>query len=244
LQLLDDEHHQDGADALTSCGALYGLMAPWHDQRSSANAYHSARIVVNGALVEYWIDERQVLGCDLASEELAQRIARSRFREVARLRVGDVPATHRRGRVHGVGLGEADAGAALDVEQAPELGLLGVIRAGRVAGRRADAAILLAQQLLVGERLRGGVAPQLAPHPLVEMLGGGFRQAIGEGLEHDARVIIVRAREARQVLFDPEAGGDGERAEVVAHPAWPRRHVVRQTLVRLAVGLALLLAQE
>jgi len=53
-------------------------MAPWHDQRSSANAYHSSRIVVNGTLVEYWIDERQVLGCDLASEELRERIARSR----------------------------------------------------------------------------------------------------------------------------------------------------------------------
>src|SRR2546430_3285740 len=48
-----------------------------HDALPISNAYHSARIVVNGALVEYWIDERQVLGCDLASEELAQRIARS-----------------------------------------------------------------------------------------------------------------------------------------------------------------------
>ena len=98
LQLLDDEHHQDGADALTSCGALYGLMAPWHDQRSSANAYHSARIVVNGALVEYWIDERQVLGCDLASAELAERIARSRFRDFAQfgqLREGHIVLQHR-----------------------------------------------------------------------------------------------------------------------------------------------------
>lgn len=81
MQLLDDEHHPDGADALTSCGALYGLMAPWHDQRSSANAYHSTRIVVNGTLIEYWIDDQQVLGCDLASEELRERIARSRFRD-------------------------------------------------------------------------------------------------------------------------------------------------------------------
>jgi hypothetical protein len=98
LQLLDDEHHQDGADALTSCGALYGLMAPWHDQRSSANAYHSSRIVVNGTLVEYWIDERQVLGCDLASEELAVRITRSRFRDFAQfgqLREGHIVLAHR-----------------------------------------------------------------------------------------------------------------------------------------------------
>src|ERR1700730_6573300 len=141
---------------------------------------------------------------DLRAVDLADR-------EVARLRMGDVPAAHRRGRVHGVGFGEADAGAALDGEQAPELGLLGVIRARRVPGSRADATILLAHQLLVGERLGGGVTPQLAPPPLVEMLGRGFGQAIGQRLQHDARVVIVGAREARQVLFDPYAGGDGER---------------------------------
>ncbi len=98
MQLLDDEHHPDGADALTSCGALYGLMAPWHDLRSSANAYHSARIVVKGSAVEYWIDDTQVIGCDLASEELKARIARSRFRDYpqfARLSEGHIVLQHR-----------------------------------------------------------------------------------------------------------------------------------------------------
>lgn len=98
MQLLDDERHQDGADALTSCGALYGLMAPWHDQRSSTSGYHSSRIVLNGSAVEYWIDERQVLGCDLASAELRKRIARSRFRDFAQfaqLREGHLVLQHR-----------------------------------------------------------------------------------------------------------------------------------------------------
>ncbi|HWX68377.1 MAG TPA: DUF1080 domain-containing protein [Steroidobacteraceae bacterium] len=98
MQLLDDEHHPDGADALTSCGALYGLMAPWHDLRSSANTYHSARILVNGSLIEYWIDETQVIGCDLSSEELKARIARSRFRDLpqfARLTEGHIVLQHR-----------------------------------------------------------------------------------------------------------------------------------------------------
>lgn len=98
LQLLDDEHHQDGADALTSCGALYGLMAPWRDQRRSANAYHTARVVVNGTLLEFWIDDHQVIGCDLASEELRARIARSRFRDApqfARLASGHIVLAHR-----------------------------------------------------------------------------------------------------------------------------------------------------
>ena len=98
MQVLDDEHHPDGADSLTSCGALYGLMAPWHDSRSSANTYHSARIVLKGSAVEYWIDEVQVIGCDLASEELRARIARSRFRDYpqfARLAAGHIVLQHR-----------------------------------------------------------------------------------------------------------------------------------------------------
>jgi hypothetical protein len=98
MQLLDDEHHPDGADSLTSCGALHGLMAPWHDLRGSANAYHSARIVLKGSAVEYWIDEVQVIGCDLASEELRARIARSRFRDYpqfARLAAGHIVLQHR-----------------------------------------------------------------------------------------------------------------------------------------------------
>jgi hypothetical protein len=98
LQLLDDEHHPDGAEALTSCGALYGLMAPWHDQRRSANTYHSARIVMAGAAIEFWLDEQQVIGCDLASEELKERIARSRFRDFpqfAQLKEGHIVLQHR-----------------------------------------------------------------------------------------------------------------------------------------------------
>jgi hypothetical protein len=97
MQLLDDEHHQEGASALTSCGALYGLIAPWHDQRNIANAYHSARVVVRGTLVEHWIDDRQVLGYDLASTELRERVARSRWRECAqfgRLEEGHIALQH------------------------------------------------------------------------------------------------------------------------------------------------------
>jgi hypothetical protein len=98
LQLLDDEHDAEGADALTSCGALYALMAPWRDQRGAANAYHSGRIVMRGGVIEYWIDDHQVIGCDLSSEELRVRIARSRFRDYprfARLATGHIVLQHR-----------------------------------------------------------------------------------------------------------------------------------------------------
>jgi hypothetical protein len=97
MQLLDDEHHKDGANALTSCGALYGLMAPWHDQRDIANTYHSSRLTVQGSRVEHWIDDTQVLGYDLESEELKERIAHSKFREwpqFAQLAEGHIALQH------------------------------------------------------------------------------------------------------------------------------------------------------
>jgi len=98
LQLLDDTHHRDGADAVTSCGALYGVMAPWHELRDSANAFHSARLVLRGTRLEHWIDEQQVLGCDLASADVRARIARSRFHDCpqyAQLASGRIVLQHR-----------------------------------------------------------------------------------------------------------------------------------------------------
>jgi hypothetical protein len=97
MQLLDDERAADGANALTACGALYGLIAPWRDQRDIANAYHSARLLVQGSRVQHWIDDSQVLGYDLESEELKERIARSRFRDwpqFARLQAGHIALQH------------------------------------------------------------------------------------------------------------------------------------------------------
>ena len=74
------------------------MLAPWRDQRHIANTYHTGRIVMSGNTLEYWIDDHQVLGCDLASEELQERIARSRFRDYAsfaRLPAGHIVLQHR-----------------------------------------------------------------------------------------------------------------------------------------------------
>ena len=84
MQLLDDEHHPDGVNALTACGALYGLIGAWHDQSRIANVFHRARIVLAGSLAEHWIDDVKVLSYDLASAELRERIQRSRFKDYPR----------------------------------------------------------------------------------------------------------------------------------------------------------------
>ena len=89
---------------------------------------------------------------------------------------------------------------------------------GRVAGRRTDPAIRLADQLLGRERLVGRVAPQLAPDACVHVLGRRLGEAVGERLDQDRRVVVVGRLEA---LGDGDllvAGGDDEGADVVDHP--------------------------
>src|SRR5262245_47372362 len=64
-------------------------------------------------------------------------------REVPGLRVAEVEAADGRRRPHGEALGQPDAGGLLDCQELPQRPLFGVIGTGRVACRRADAAILL-----------------------------------------------------------------------------------------------------
>ena len=118
-----------------------------------------------------------------------------------------------------------------------------MVRAGGIARRRADAAILLPDQLGVGQLLTGGIAPELAPHALVEVLGAGFGEAVGERLQHDARVIVVRRLELRDPRLDAEPRGHRERPDVVAHARVARRDVSPPGTVRLPRRLGLLLAQ-
>jgi hypothetical protein len=52
MQLLDDVRHPDGKNPLTSCGALYGVLAP-HPRLLAAvpSTFHCGRIVVSGSQV-------------------------------------------------------------------------------------------------------------------------------------------------------------------------------------------------
>ena len=95
--------------------------------------------------------------------------------------MGEVPAADRGGRVHGHGLREPDAGAALGIENAEQRDLLRVVRASRIARRRPDAAVLLADQLLVGQPLLAAVAP-VGPGDRVQPLGECLGQPVGQGL--------------------------------------------------------------
>ena len=154
--------------------------------------------------------------------------------------MGEVVARHGRDRDHREALGQGQAGVLAGVEQAEQLGLLAVVGAGGIARRRADAAILLAHQLLVGERLVGRVAPDRLAHALVQALGEGLGQAVGQRLQQDVGIVVVVGLEAREMLLDAVARGDGEAAD----PVGLGRDEVGQAHVGARRALLDLLAQE
>src|SRR5262249_46074394 len=105
--------------------------------------------------------------------------------EIMALRMAEIEATYERARPHRKALGELDANAALAVEQAEQLLLLAVVGLRRIARRRADAAILLGNQLDIAQPLVGRIGPELGSCALVQPLRERFRQPIGERLDHD-----------------------------------------------------------
>ena len=66
-----------------------------------------------------------------------------------------------------------------------------MLRAGRIARRRANPLVVLADQLFVAEVLVRRIAPVDLAHPLMQIFGKGFRQAVGNRLHHNLVVIIV-----------------------------------------------------
>ena len=157
-------------------------------------------------------------------------------REVARLGVREVDAADRRSRRHREALGQLDPNLAR-AEQVEELRLLAVIGAGRVAERGPDAAEALGQQVVAGELLAGRVP--LAPRARVQPLGEGFGKPVGQRLDDDRGVVVVRGHMTCRDLIRA-VDRDRERADVVAG----RRDVVGEAEVRAAVLVVGLLPEE
>ena len=96
----------------------------------------------------------------------------------------EVPAADARCRLHGEALGERNAGGLRRAEELEENGLFGVVRAGRIAGCGAYAAVALADQVLLG-KVFGPAEAAPFPRALVEQLRQGLRQPVAERLGND-----------------------------------------------------------
>ena len=87
MQILDDTAHPK-ATPQTLTGSLYDLVA-----RGDAAAvkpvgeWNEARVLVQGAHVEHWLNGRKVLEYELGSDDLKARIAASKFKDMKRFAV-------------------------------------------------------------------------------------------------------------------------------------------------------------
>jgi hypothetical protein len=116
--------------------------------------------------------------------------------------VAEVEAADAGAGLHGQAFGDlhADVGGAQQREQRL---LDAVVGAGGVAGRGADALVLLVDQLFFREALVGHEAPQVGAHAVVQPFGAGLGQAVGQGLEGDGAVVVVRGDELGDLLARP-----------------------------------------
>src|SRR5579863_1254585 len=94
--------------------------------------------------------------------------------EIMRVGMGDIEAGDRRAWPHRVALGQLHADFSLRVDEAEQRRLLGMVGLGGIAGRRADAAIGLVDQLVRRESLVRRIGPEFAAHALMHGFGEGF----------------------------------------------------------------------
>jgi Domain of Unknown Function (DUF1080) len=81
MQVLDDAGHQDGKSRLTSAGSLYGLYGAPAGVVKPAGEWNAARIVVDGARVEHWLNGVKVAEAQIGSPDWEKRVRESKFNE-------------------------------------------------------------------------------------------------------------------------------------------------------------------
>ncbi|CAM2147891.1 NAD-specific glutamate dehydrogenase [Paraburkholderia tropica] len=151
--------------------------------------------------------------------------------EIRAVRMREIEARDARRRQHRQRFGHAHADL-VGLQHVEHVALDEVVRAGRIAGRRTDARVLLGDQRVVVERLARRIAPQVAAHACVHRLGERFRETVGERLEHDRAVVVVILLELRFLHVHANARGDREHADVVGLARVLRSDEVGETAVR------------
>jgi Domain of Unknown Function (DUF1080) len=85
-QIIDDQAHPDAAQGkpgTRTCGALYDLIAPSTDRKVHApGQWNEARLVVDGARIEHWLNGVKLLEFRRASPELQALIADSKYKSI------------------------------------------------------------------------------------------------------------------------------------------------------------------
>lgn len=81
MQVLDDAHHADGHNRLTSAGSAYGLYAAPAGNVKPAGEWNHVRILVHGKHVEQWLNGTRVVEYELQSPDWEAKVAASKFKQ-------------------------------------------------------------------------------------------------------------------------------------------------------------------
>ena len=77
--LLDNARHPDGANPLTTAGAVHSLHAPPPGVAHEAGQWNTTRIVARGPHVEHWLNGQKVAEFEYGSADFLGRVAQSKF---------------------------------------------------------------------------------------------------------------------------------------------------------------------
>ncbi len=92
-QLLDNRHHGDGKNALTTAASLYALVAPPFDATEDKGRWNRARIVLRGNHVEHWLNGYKTAEAEIDGPAWKEALAKSKFASMpkyATLRSGKI----------------------------------------------------------------------------------------------------------------------------------------------------------
>jgi hypothetical protein len=81
-QILDDGGHADGKQAKTAAGSLYALIAADGKQLRPPGEWNEARILLDGARLEHWLNGRRVVATTMAGDDWQKLVAASKFRSM------------------------------------------------------------------------------------------------------------------------------------------------------------------
>src|SRR5262245_25199634 len=122
-------------------------------------AGNTAVVVEHGREPSLGLFEGPALACRILLHLVAFDLAHA---EIVAVGVREIKTGHGRPWPHGEALGQLDRGCRFRVEQAEQGALLGVVGLGRIAGRRANAAVFLRNQSRGGQLLTRSIPPELA----------------------------------------------------------------------------------
>jgi len=96
MQILDNESHPDGANPLTSAGALYGLY-PSNESTAvlKAGEWNTVHISVRGKSVQFRLNGVQTVSAEIGSQDWLERLSEAPQRN----RVSEQFAQHTRGHI-------------------------------------------------------------------------------------------------------------------------------------------------